>query len=243
MYTYDDSPSAASSNDEEDYTLPSSHYKNARYEDNPDYDSAPSSFEQGLMARLLNVVENKLVEVNELELIRKELQVMKSELLQREDRRQSRLGEVKNMIINGISELRIKMMEDLAYKENSCRKELDEMRNSMMMDLVLKERVIRNMLEENTSHTNHILVQQQLQDTRVSFERKLEGMKVKLDGEINGMEKLVSNGVMKCETNIQDLLSELGAELNYQLEDVRSRFLALERVIRDDPRNRDSLDA
>lgn len=50
------------------------------------------------------------------------------------------------------------------------------------------------------------------------------------------MEKFVANGIMKCEANIQDLLSELSAELNYQLEEVRMRFLTLEKVIKDDPR-------
>jgi hypothetical protein len=210
--------------------------------------SSSPSFEKGLMERLLNVVENKLVEVNELEMIRKELQLMRSELLRREDKRQSRFDEVKNKIVNGMTELKSKMTEELTQKEEECKKEFEDMRDEVMVEFVLKERDIKSIIENASKNASapqddsserkerNEVIQKHMQDLRASLDRRLDEIKKKMGMEVNEMEKLVEDGITKCEESIQKQLSDLSAELNYQLEEVRIRFLTLEKVIKDDPR-------
>jgi len=241
--------SGNSSYDEDDYPLPEIKNEESPIEHiSVTSHSAPSSstsFERGLMERLLNVVENKLVEVNELEMIRKELQLMKSELMRRENKRQLRLEEVKNRIVNGMNELRNKMTEELSHKEEESKKDLEDMKDQIMVEFLLKERDIKTMIDTmsgNVVHDTHnppernAAIQKHLQEMRSSLERKLEQVRTKMGMEVGEMEKVVASGIMKCEDTIHDQLSELSAELNYQLEEVRIRFLTLEKVIKDDPR-------
>jgi len=77
----------------------------------PDTPTQPNN--DGLLMRLLHVVENQLVDVHELAEIRDELHGLKSELLSREEARHAELKHLQMRINHELSDLRGRLVQSV----------------------------------------------------------------------------------------------------------------------------------
>jgi len=147
-------------------------------------DSSSSSSEaeeagNRLFGSLLNVVENKLVEVQELEEIRKEFSEWKESIEMREEQRQKNADATQNQIMDELQDFRKQIMSLLTTNEANMNSKLERVENEMH-EVCRRTDMIKDELVDMKSLLSKELI--------AAFAAKIDGLETQMKSLQNKME-------------------------------------------------------
>jgi len=165
-----------------------------------------------MLERLLNVVEGKLIEENELEGIKIELARMKREIAKREERNVSKIDEVISELMGYVRNLRVHIASELAEFEESGIRVVDQVTGSVLEEL------------------------KGLSYLKSTLEKKFDDMKDRMCNNTRKVESSVVTEISRCEEQMQDRLNKLNKDISKQTDDLKKKLAQMERALRDDVR-------
>jgi len=147
-----------------------------------DLSSSSSEAEEAgnrLFGSLLNVVENKLVEVQELEEIRKEFSEWKESIEMREEQRQKNADATQNQIMDELQDFRKQIMSLLTTNEANMNSKLERVENEMH-EVCRRTDMIKDELVDMKSLLSKELI--------AAFAAKIDGLETQMKSLQNKME-------------------------------------------------------
>eukprot|EP01132_Coremiostelium_polycephalum_P002516 gene2516-3114_t len=115
----------------------------------PSFDKSTQS--APLLSRLIHVVENQLIESNELNSIRDDIDIMKSDLINRKKRRMIQLNETKQKINNDTQLMKMNIDKNIKNRERKSKMFIDDLRSQIEMKIHDKE--IIYIPDHHSTHT------------------------------------------------------------------------------------------
>eukprot|EP01113_Clastostelium_recurvatum_P000577 TRINITY_DN10263_c0_g1_i3.p1 TRINITY_DN10263_c0_g1~~TRINITY_DN10263_c0_g1_i3.p1 ORF type:complete len:507 (-),score=137.91 TRINITY_DN10263_c0_g1_i3:588-2108(-) len=179
-----------------------------------DSDSDTGPLEGDLLGRLVNVVEGKLVEMHELDVIRRELAQMRQEMARREEQKTVLINSTLGEVVGCLNDLRVQLASKLSDYEEAGLCEAEQARDSVLDEI----------------HRAEALPQEHQQLATV-LETRLDAMCDKVTGEARRAESAMVSDVSRCEEQVQDKITKLRRRLTSDAVDLRQRFLSLERTL------------
>ena len=164
-----------------------------------------------MFGSLLNVVENKLVEVQELDEIKKELENWRGAVYNREIKRQQTLDQVQSKVAKQMSEFRQQFTSILAASEAAVNNKIERVEYEMR-GVSLQTEFIKRELEE----MKHMLKRELVG----AFANKIEG----LEGQMSLLQK-------KVELNCNNLRQEVTSGLSHVKDNLNNDFTTSERRV------------
>eukprot|EP01133_Synstelium_polycarpum_P003935 gene3935-4556_t len=211
----------------------------------------------GLRFGLLDVIEDKIAEENEIEFMKKDLKNLESEIVIQDMKREKDIQELKASLSKDIKETESRVMEDINEKDTDDDKLCNKMKEELLNEYNLLEKELNEQIEllkakqqqtqsitateDNGIATSAKPVSDKLESNE-EINRLLNNLKSCMSGKISHLgltlitqgrelERLVSLESKECEKHVNKKFEEVSRELTEFTEGLSSSFAMIETLL------------